>query len=259
MSTDSNLNPAERIERIERIERRILFVRGQKVLLDFQLAELYEVPTKALNQAVKRNLDWFHEDFMFRLSEEEICEVALTSGFSVPWPIPLFSCGAAADSSPRREPWVGEVLGRAPAGAADSERASVAPAGACPSRGHRTHGSRRGLLSSAPPALETEQPVGSRPWAFTEHGVAQLSGLLRGQHIARTTVSILRAFARLTEQDQLQAANEAALREIQAWLQHERPIVEPTLLQTRPLPSAFRPESAPRFQSHFTPRKSKLP
>ena len=253
MSTDSNLIPAERIE------RRILLVRRQKVLLDFQLAELYEVPTKALNQAVKRNLDRFHEDFMFQLSETEMVEVALTPGIAVPWLIRLFSCGAGAESSPRREPGVDEAEEQDPVGAADSERASFAPAGACPSRGHRTHGSRRGLLSFAPPALETEQPVGSRPWAFTEHGVAQLSGLLRGQHIARTTVSILRAFARLTEQDQLQAANEAALREIQAWLQHESPIVEPTLLQPRPLPSAFRPERAPRFQSHFAPRKSKLP
>ena len=137
----------------ERLARRSLLVRGQKVLLDFQLAELYEVETKALNQAVKRNLDWFPEDFMFQLSAAELRVVALTSGFSVPCPVQLFSCRAAADSSPRREPWVGEFSGRAPAGAADSERASVAPAGACPSRGHRTHGSRRGLLSSAPPAL----------------------------------------------------------------------------------------------------------
>jgi hypothetical protein len=66
MKATSQLIPAERIE------RRILFVRGQKVLLDFQLAELYEVPTKALNQAVKRNLERFPEDFMFQLSEEEV-------------------------------------------------------------------------------------------------------------------------------------------------------------------------------------------
>lgn len=56
----------------DRIERRILLVRGQKVLLDFQLAELYEVETKALNQAVKRNLERFPVDFMFQLSEEEM-------------------------------------------------------------------------------------------------------------------------------------------------------------------------------------------
>ncbi len=137
----------------ERIERRIPLVRGQKVLLDFQLSELYEVPTKALNQAVKRNLDRFPEDFMLRLSETEIREVALTPGIAAPWPIRLFSCGAAADSSPRREPWIGGNLDQAPAGAADWDRASVAPAGAFRSRRTRTHSSRCGLLSSAPPAL----------------------------------------------------------------------------------------------------------
>ena len=56
----------------ERIERRILLLRGQKVMLDFQLAELYEVETRALNQAVQRNLERFPDDFMFQLSPEEV-------------------------------------------------------------------------------------------------------------------------------------------------------------------------------------------
>jgi hypothetical protein len=55
----------------EIIERRILLLRGHKVMLDSHLAELYQVPTKVLNQAVKRNRDRFPEDFMFRLSDEE--------------------------------------------------------------------------------------------------------------------------------------------------------------------------------------------
>ena len=55
----------------ERIEHAILVLRGQKVMLDSELAALYEVPVKALNQAVKRNLDRFPEDFMFRLNQEE--------------------------------------------------------------------------------------------------------------------------------------------------------------------------------------------
>ena len=54
-----------------RIERSILLVRGQKVLLDMDLAELYDVTTKALNQAVKRNQSRFPKDFMFRLSAKE--------------------------------------------------------------------------------------------------------------------------------------------------------------------------------------------
>ena len=53
------------------IESRILLVRGQKVLLNGNLAELYGVETKVLNQAVKRNSTRFPRDFMFRLSLEE--------------------------------------------------------------------------------------------------------------------------------------------------------------------------------------------
>jgi hypothetical protein len=55
----------------EIIERRILLIRGQKVMLDFQLAELYQVETKALKRAVRRNRDRFPEDFCFELSAEE--------------------------------------------------------------------------------------------------------------------------------------------------------------------------------------------
>jgi hypothetical protein len=55
----------------ERIERRILWIRGQKVMLDADLAELYGVPTKAFNQAVKRNISRFPPDFMFRLNRRE--------------------------------------------------------------------------------------------------------------------------------------------------------------------------------------------
>lgn len=53
------------------IESRIWLIRGQKVLLDSDLAALYQVETKALNQAVRRNRDRFPEDFMFQLTEQE--------------------------------------------------------------------------------------------------------------------------------------------------------------------------------------------
>jgi len=56
---------------IERIENRILLVRGQKIMLDADLAALYSVETRVLNQAVKRNLDRFPADFMFQFSAEE--------------------------------------------------------------------------------------------------------------------------------------------------------------------------------------------
>jgi hypothetical protein len=65
----AHLVPAEKIERL------ILLVRGQKVILDTDLAHLYGVSTKAFNQAIKRNRDRFPSDFMFRLTKEEKAEV----------------------------------------------------------------------------------------------------------------------------------------------------------------------------------------
>ena len=55
----------------ERIEKTILLIRGQKIIIDTDLAELYEVSTKALNQAVTRNEQRFPQDFMFRLTKTE--------------------------------------------------------------------------------------------------------------------------------------------------------------------------------------------
>ncbi len=55
----------------ERIIDRIFFIRGKKVMFDKDLAELYSVETKALNQAVKRNIRRFPSDFMFKLNQEE--------------------------------------------------------------------------------------------------------------------------------------------------------------------------------------------
>lgn len=57
---------------VEIIERKIYLIRGCKVILDSDLAELYQVPTKRLNEAVRRNLRRFPADFMFQLSEEEL-------------------------------------------------------------------------------------------------------------------------------------------------------------------------------------------
>jgi phage regulator Rha-like protein len=56
---------------IEIIEKKILLIRGHKVMLSMHLAELYGVETRALNQAIKRNSDRFPEDFMFRLNAAE--------------------------------------------------------------------------------------------------------------------------------------------------------------------------------------------
>jgi hypothetical protein len=68
---------------VTQIARSIDFLRGQKVLIDFDLAVLYEVPTAQLKRAVNRHLDRFPNDFMFRLTTEEfrslICQIGISN------------------------------------------------------------------------------------------------------------------------------------------------------------------------------------
>jgi len=59
----------------ENIENRILLIRGQKVMIDRDLAELFCIETRQLNRQVKRNLERFPEEFMFRLTEQEKAEL----------------------------------------------------------------------------------------------------------------------------------------------------------------------------------------
>lgn len=108
------------------IERRILSIRGQQVMLDADLATLYEVETRVLVQAVKRNLERFPEDFMFQLTAEEFQALRSQSVISSGW------------------------------------------------------GGRR-----------------TRPYAFTEQGVAMLSSVLRSRRAVQVNVEIMRAFVRL--------------------------------------------------------------
>jgi len=77
--TDTAIVPAERIERC------ILVVRGHKVMLDSELAELYEVETKQLVRAVKRNLRRFPADFMFSLTDQEVTILRSQFGTSSQW------------------------------------------------------------------------------------------------------------------------------------------------------------------------------
>lgn len=111
------------------IEHRIHAIRGQRVMLDSDLAELYEVTTAALNQQVKRNPSRFPEDFAFRLTARE--HVALISQIVI--------------SKPGR-------------------------------------GGRRKL-----------------PWAFTEHGVAMLSSVLRSERAVQVNIAIMRTFVKLRD------------------------------------------------------------
>ena len=60
---------------LERIERCILLIRGEKVMLDADLATLYAVETKRLIEAIKRNPERFPGDFMFQLSDQEVANL----------------------------------------------------------------------------------------------------------------------------------------------------------------------------------------
>ena len=67
---------------LERVERLILVVRGQRIMLDADLAELYGVETKALNRAFIRNRERFPEDFAFQLAKEEVLDLRCQFGTS---------------------------------------------------------------------------------------------------------------------------------------------------------------------------------
>jgi hypothetical protein len=109
----------------DRIERTILLIRGEKVMLDADLAALYGVDTGALVRAVRRNADRFPADFMFQLTRDEFHNLRCQFGIS-------------------------------------------------------SWGGRR-----------------FRPYAFTEHGVAMLSSVLRSKRAVAVNIEIMRAFVRL--------------------------------------------------------------
>lgn len=88
------------------IEKMIYAIRGQKVMLDSDLAELYEIPTKRMNEQVKRNLGRFPTDFMFQLTENEFDDLKnVVSGSGERWggkrklPLVFTECGVAMLSS----------------------------------------------------------------------------------------------------------------------------------------------------------------
>ena len=123
----------------ERIEPRILLLRGQKVMLDFHLAELYEVETRSLNQAVKRNIERFPEDFMFQLTEEE----------------------------------AGQIL-----------RSQIVTLNA-------------DMRSQT--VIASKRNVRFLPFAFTEQGVAMLSGILRSPRAVAVNIAVIRTFVKLRQ------------------------------------------------------------
>ena len=81
MVTKKKKTGSSKLIPLRSITNSILFIRGQKVLIDEDLANLYQVETRILTRAVKRNLDRFPEDFMFQLSGEE--QASLRSHFGI--------------------------------------------------------------------------------------------------------------------------------------------------------------------------------
>jgi phage regulator Rha-like protein len=82
MSESRQTSTALHLVPAEFVERRIYLIRGRKVMLDADLAELYEVETKNVNKAVRRNFDRFPEDFMFQLNKEEFENLRFQFGTS---------------------------------------------------------------------------------------------------------------------------------------------------------------------------------
>jgi len=80
----SNVKKGKQLANVPRLDELIREVRGQKVILDTDLARIYGIPTFRFNEAVKRNRDRFPDDFMFRLTSAEFA--ALTSQFAISTP-----------------------------------------------------------------------------------------------------------------------------------------------------------------------------
>ena len=133
------------MEIIKSIQNRIYEVRGERVMLDFDLADLYNVATKVLNQSVKRNIKRFPPDFMFQLSADEWFN--MRSQFVT----------AYAQSNENQQDGLIELK-------------------------RRSQNMRNKALL---------------PYAFTEQGVAMLSGVLSSDRAINMNISIMRAFVEI--------------------------------------------------------------
>ena len=142
------------------IENSILLVRGHKVILDKELARLYGVSTKVLNQAVKRNANRFPEDFMFQLTTEETAAWHQATSDPI-----LRSQNVILRSRPNlRSQFVTLRSG--------TSRSVKQP--------HGKH-------------------IKYRPYAFTEHGILMLSSVLKSERAVQVNIQIMRTFVRLRE------------------------------------------------------------
>ncbi|MCX6969141.1 MAG: ORF6N domain-containing protein [Verrucomicrobia bacterium] len=170
------------------IETLILTIRDQTVLLDADLAEIYGVPTKVFNQAVKRNAKRFPEDFRFQLTAvewENLKSQIVTSSLEIEKPKVLRSQFATSSSE-------------------SSKDQQVTPNRSQNATG--SHGGRRTL-----------------PYAFTEHGAIMAATVLNSPEAVTMSVYVVRAFVQMREQI---AANREILRRLaeidQSLLKHDK-------------------------------------
>ena len=154
---------AAAIQSVEQIESLILSIRGKQVILDRDLARLYGVETKVLNQAVKRNIERFPEDFMFQLTKEEFEN--WKSQF-------VTSIWDEDDMSPQIATSYDEFL-----------RSQIV-----------TSSGDENLKSQI--VISNSIKMGARklPYAFTENGIAMLSSVLRSQQAISINIQVMRAF-----------------------------------------------------------------
>lgn len=151
----------------EKIIRKIYFIREQKVMLDFDLADLYEVETKRLNEQVKRNLDRFPQDFMFRLTIKEWHTMRSQIATSSEQHIDL------EDSTTMRSQIV-------------TSSSQVA--------GSQTVNSMRSQFATA---SQKKRNIAITPYAFTEHGVTMLASILKSERAVKMSIAVVRAFIEL--------------------------------------------------------------
>jgi hypothetical protein len=154
---------------LAQIQDMIYEIRGQRVMLDRDLAVLYEVEVKRLNQAVKRNIERFPEDFMFQLTDHEWN--SLRSHF--------------ATSKDKGDSLRSQIV------TANDERDSL--------RSQIVISNDEGdsLRSQFATANEYISKVRFLPYAFTEQGVAMLSSVLNSSKAIDVNISIMRAFVQL--------------------------------------------------------------
>jgi hypothetical protein len=176
--------PSDTMQPKKPIESLILTLRGQKVILDADLAELYGVPTKVFNQAVKRNEDRFPEDFIFQLTDQEWSN--LKSQFAT-----------SSSEVPPREVFAPNWSQIATASPADS-----------PMRSQIVTASKRNIRH--------------RPHAFTEHGAIMAATVLNSPEAVAMSVFVVRAFMQMREQLAANAAILKRLAEIdKTLLEHD--------------------------------------